>query len=126
MAAAADAALAACGAKAAHGRSYDLPGGAALPYRDIDQSGVLYTALAFGNAIVASSIGGFTEVAEDHGALVPVPPGDPAALRNALAALIDDDGARAAQERRAAAAAAGPYSWDEAARLTLELYESLT
>ena len=98
----------------------------ALPYRDIDQSGVLYTALAFGKAIVASSIGGFTEVAEDHGARVPVPPGDPAALRNALAALIDDDGARAAQERRAAAAAAGPYSWDEAARLTLELYESLT
>jgi len=97
----------------------------ALPYRDIDQSGVLYTALAFGKAIVASSIGGFTEVAEDHGALVPVPPGDPVALRNALAGLIDDDRARAAQEARAAAAAAGPYSWDEAARLTMDLYRDL-
>ena len=31
----------------------------ALPYRSIDQSGVLYTALAFGKAIVASAIGGF-------------------------------------------------------------------
>ena len=97
----------------------------ALPYRDIDQSGVLYTALAFGKPIVASAIGGFTEVADDHGALVPVPPGDPLALRNALAALIDGDGARAAQAARAAAAAAGPYSWDEAARLTVDLYERL-
>jgi glycosyltransferase involved in cell wall biosynthesis len=98
----------------------------ALPYREIDQSGVLYTALAFGKAIVASSIGGFAEVADDHGALVPVPPGDAAALREALATLVSDPAARAAQEARAAAAAAGPYSWDEAARLTLALYERLT
>ena len=98
----------------------------ALPYRDIDQSGVLYTALAFGKAIVASSIGGFAEVADDHGALVPVPPGDVAALREALAVLVSDPAARAAQEARAAAAAAGPYSWDEAARLTLALYDELT
>jgi glycosyltransferase involved in cell wall biosynthesis len=97
----------------------------ALPYRDIDQSGVLYTALAFGKAIVASAIGGFAEVADDHGALVPVPPADPAALRAALAALVSDSSARAAQESRAAAAAAGPYSWDEAARLTLALYEEV-
>ena len=97
----------------------------ALPYRDIDQSGVLYTALAFGKAIVASAIGGFTEVADDHQALVPVPPGDPAALRAAIAELTGDPAARAAQEARAAAAAAGPYSWDEAARLTLSLYREL-
>jgi glycosyltransferase involved in cell wall biosynthesis len=97
----------------------------ALPYRDIDQSGVLYTALAFGKAIAASAIGGFNEVARDHGALVAVPPGDPLALREALADLIADPAARAAQEARAVAAAAGPYSWDEAARLTLALYEEV-
>jgi glycosyltransferase involved in cell wall biosynthesis len=98
----------------------------ALPYRDIDQSGVLYTALAFGKAIVASAIGGFAEVADDHAALVPVPPGDHAALRAAFAALVSDPSARAAQEARATAAAAGPYSWDEAARLTLALYEEIS
>lgn len=97
----------------------------ALPYREIDQSGVLYTALAFGKAIVASRIGGFEEVAEDHGALVPVPPGDPIALRAALTDLVADPLARAAQAERATAAAEGPYSWDEAARLTLALYEEL-
>ena len=97
----------------------------ALPYREIDQSGVLYTALAFGKPIVASAIGGFAEVAEDHGALTAVPPGDPAALRAALGELVGDPAARAAQAARAAAAAAGPYSWDEAARLTLALYREL-
>jgi glycosyltransferase involved in cell wall biosynthesis len=97
----------------------------ALPYRDIDQSGVLYTALAFGKAIVASAIGGFSEVADDHAALVAVPPGEPAALAAALSHLLADGDARAAQEGRAAAAAAGPYSWDEAARLTLALYEEV-
>ena len=34
----------------------------ALPYRAIDQSGVLMTAVAFGKAIVASRTGGFPEV----------------------------------------------------------------
>ena len=31
-----------------------------LPYREIEQSGVLYTALAFGKPIVASDVGGFS------------------------------------------------------------------
>jgi glycosyltransferase involved in cell wall biosynthesis len=97
----------------------------ALPYRSIDQSGVLYTALAFGKAIVASALGGFREVGDEHGAVRLVPPGDPIALREALAHLVGDPVARQAQESRAAAAAAGPYSWDEAARLTLALYEEL-
>jgi glycosyltransferase involved in cell wall biosynthesis len=97
----------------------------ALPYRDIDQSGVLYTALAFGKAIVASAIGGFAEVADDHSALVAVPPNDANALRAALTALVTDPAARASQEALAGAAAAGPYSWEEAARLTLAVYTDL-
>lgn len=97
----------------------------ALPYRDIDQSGVLYTALAFGKPIVASAIGGFAEVAEEHSALVAVPPGDSEALRAAIADLVADPDARAAQAVRAATAAAGPYSWDEIGRRTLALYGQL-
>jgi glycosyltransferase involved in cell wall biosynthesis len=97
----------------------------ALPYRDIDQSGVLYTALAFGRAIVASDIGGFSEVAQRHGALVAVPPGDPSALRAQLERLLASPAAREEQQARAAAAAAGPYSWVEAARLHLAVYEQI-
>ena len=35
----------------------------ALPYRNIEQSGVLYTALAFGRPLVLSDVGGFPEIA---------------------------------------------------------------
>ena len=34
-----------------------------LPYREIDQSGVLFTALAFGKPLLLSDVGGFPEVA---------------------------------------------------------------
>ena len=53
-----------------------------LPYREIDQSGVLFTALAFGTPFV-QRVGGFAEVA-DHGAGDVVAPADPAALHDAL------------------------------------------
>ena len=61
-----------------------------LPYREIEQSGVLYTALAFGNAIVASAVGGFVEVGERDGALRLVPPGAPEPLAQALTELVAD------------------------------------
>ena len=96
-----------------------------LPYRRIDQSGVLYTALAFGKAMVLSDVGGFSEVGRVHGAAELVPPEDPAALREALQRLVNDPAARAALEGRAAAAAAGHYSWDDIGRRTLDLYEEL-
>lgn len=95
-----------------------------LPYLEADQSGVLYTALAFGKPIVASAVGGFPEVAA-HGALRLVEPGDPGALAEALAQLLGDPEARRQLADAAAAAAAGPYSWDAAAAKTLALYERL-
>jgi glycosyltransferase involved in cell wall biosynthesis len=97
----------------------------ALPYRAIEQSGVLYTALAFGNAIVASAVGGFTEVGERDGALRLVPPGDVAALRAALAELLGDEGERAALAAKAAEAAATTYSWERIAAQTVDMYEEL-
>lgn len=97
----------------------------ALPHRRVDQSGVLHAGLAFGKAMVASSVGGFVELAEDHGAVRLVPPEDPRALAVALRELIAEPERRAELEARAAAAAAGPFSWDEVARRTLGLYEEL-
>ena len=97
----------------------------ALPYRDIDQSGVLYSALAFGKPIVMSAVGGFPEVAQEHGAARLVPPEDPAALAAALNELLADPAERGRLGAAAAAAAAGPYSWDRIAGQTLALYEEL-
>jgi glycosyltransferase involved in cell wall biosynthesis len=96
-----------------------------LPYREIDQSGVLYTALAFGKPMVLSSVGGFTEVAERHGAARLVPPGHPGPLAEALDELLRDQGERARLVDAARAAAAGPYSWDRIAEQTIDLYRSL-
>jgi glycosyltransferase involved in cell wall biosynthesis len=96
-----------------------------LPHRLVDQSGVLYVGLAFGKPMVISDIGGFSEVAEDHGAARLVPPEDPSALAAALRELLADPEQRAALGARAAAAAAGPYSWDAIAGRTLALYEEL-
>lgn len=92
-----------------------------LPYRESDQSGVLATALAFGNALVLSDVGGFAEV----GAGRLVPPADPAALRTALGELIGDAAARSRLGAAARKAAAGPLAWSAIARRTLALYASL-
>jgi len=95
-----------------------------LPYRDAEQSGVLYAALAFGKAIVLTDVGGFAEVAR-VGAAQLVPPEDAAALARAIGELLGDEEGRARLAAAARAAAAGPYSWDAVAARTLELYRSL-
>ncbi|HXA54303.1 MAG TPA: glycosyltransferase family 4 protein [Solirubrobacteraceae bacterium] len=95
-----------------------------LPYLEADQSGVLFTALAFGKPLLLSDVGGFPEVAAT-GAARTVPAGDSAALRTALRELLVDPAALAAMADRARAAAAGLYSWRAIAARTLELYRSL-
>jgi glycosyltransferase involved in cell wall biosynthesis len=97
----------------------------ALPYRDVEQSGVLYTALAFGKPIVASAVGGFPEVVRDHGAGRLVAPDDPAALAAALRELIAQPAERARLGAAALAAAQGPYSWNSVAKRTMDLYRRL-
>jgi glycosyltransferase involved in cell wall biosynthesis len=95
-----------------------------LPYREIDQSGVLFTALAFHRPLLVTSVGGFTEVAE-QGAARAVPPGDADALGRALSDLLADDDARAALAQGAERVAGSKYSWERAAELTEDLYRSL-
>ena len=97
----------------------------ALPYREIDQSGVLYTALAFGKPLLLTRVGGFTEVGERDGAARLVPPGDADALGAALSELLADEGARERLATAAADAAASRYSWDSVALHTLSLYRAL-
>ena len=92
-----------------------------LPYRNIEQSGVLYTALAFGRPLVLSAVGGFPEIAE-RGAAALVPPGDPAALAATLRTLLADGAARERLAAGALALAEGPSSWDEIGRRTVALY----
>jgi glycosyltransferase involved in cell wall biosynthesis len=95
-----------------------------LPYREIDQSGVLFTALGFGKPLLLSKVGGFPEVAAT-GAAELVPPGDAAALHDTLTRLLADLSARARLAAAARTAATTTYSWDAIAAQHLALYEAL-
>jgi glycosyltransferase involved in cell wall biosynthesis len=98
----------------------------ALPYRQIDQSGVLFTALAFGKPLLLTRVGGFSEIADDHGAALAVAPDDLAAIARGLSELL---GSSAQRERLAAAAgslAQGEFAWSAIARRTLDLYAELS
>jgi glycosyltransferase involved in cell wall biosynthesis len=96
-----------------------------LPYRNIEQSGVLYTALAFGRPLVLSSVGGFTEIGE-RGAARLVPPEDPDALAEAINELIADRDTAAALAAGAEREASNVSSWDRIAESTMDLYRELT
>jgi glycosyltransferase involved in cell wall biosynthesis len=95
-----------------------------LPYREIEQSGVLFTALAFGKPLLLSDVGGFGEIAR-AGAARAVPPGDAAALAAALRELLGDAAKLDALSARSRQLAAGEYGWPGIARRTLALYERL-
>ena len=95
-----------------------------LPYREIDQSGVLFTALAFARPLLLSDVGGFPEIAAT-GAARTFPAGDAAALRETIRTLLADDGARAAMARRAGELSAGELGWESIGQRTLALYASL-
>ncbi|HEY6757834.1 MAG TPA: glycosyltransferase family 4 protein [Baekduia sp.] len=95
-----------------------------LPYREIDQSGVLYAALGLGRPLLLSDVGGFGEVAAT-GAAELVAPGDPAALHAALVALLADPDRRAELAAAAVHAAATTYAWDAIAQRHLAVYETL-
>jgi glycosyltransferase involved in cell wall biosynthesis len=95
-----------------------------LPYLQADQSGVLFTALAFGKPLLLSDVGGFPELGADGAARV-VPAGDAAALHAALAQLLADGAQRARLAAGAATAARERYAWPAIARRTLDLYAGL-
>ncbi len=95
-----------------------------LPYLQADQSGVLFTALAFGKPLLLSDVGGFPEIAGTGAARV-VAAGDPHALGQALRELLRDRAALTEMCVRARAVAHGRYSWKAIARAHMQLYERL-
>jgi glycosyltransferase involved in cell wall biosynthesis len=97
----------------------------ALPYRAIDQSGVLMTAMAFGKAIVASRTGGFPEVITDRVNGILVTPGVVLELAAALQELLTNPARREAMERATSELARTELSWASSAKKTVALYETV-
>ncbi len=98
----------------------------ALPYRQIDQSGVLFTALAFGKPLLVTRVGGFGEIADKYGAAHAVEPDDIGALAHGISTLLGDEATREKLAQAAEALAGGDLSWSSIARQTLALYDEVT
>ncbi len=108
----------------------DIPGlfarshAAVFPYREIDASGALMTALPYGKAIIASRLGLFSELLKDGVTAHLVEPENPASLAAAIADVVNDPIAAQQMGQSAAALAWDVLSWNNIARLTLEAYEA--
>jgi glycosyltransferase involved in cell wall biosynthesis len=96
-----------------------------FPYREIDASGALMTALPFAKAIVASRLGLFGELLEDGKTALLVEPNDATALARALTTLVKDPAAANEMGRRAASIAKEVCGWDRIAEMTLGEYQSI-
>ncbi len=97
---------------------------AMFPYREIEASGVMFLALAYGRPIIASRLGSFAELLTDgvHGQLVP--PGNVAALSAAMARMVEDRGFAAECAAAVRQRAASVPDWAEIARRTVQLYRA--
>lgn len=84
---------------------------------------VLLEAMAAGLPVVASDIPGYREVAGPDSGAVLVPPGNPAALAEALVGLLGDTDRRTELGRRGQAWAAG-FDWGRVARRIVEVYRT--
>jgi glycosyltransferase involved in cell wall biosynthesis len=94
----------------------------ALPYRKIDSSGVLATALGHGRPAVVTDVGGLPDPIRDFGAGRVVAADDPAALAAACVALLTDESALA-EAFRGTEAARRALTWDTAAAAHEAAYE---
>jgi glycosyltransferase involved in cell wall biosynthesis len=79
-------------------------------------------AMAYGRPLVATRVGGLTDL--DGAGVVLVPPRDPAALRGAIQELLGNAGKRASLGAAAREAAAGRFSHEACARTLVETYEA--
>jgi glycosyltransferase involved in cell wall biosynthesis len=94
-----------------------------LPYRQLDSSGVLATAIGYRRPVVVTDVGSLGEIVREFGAGVVVPPDDAEALAEACRRILEPEALAAAV--RGADAAARTLTWAAAAAEHEALYESV-
>ncbi len=95
------------------------------PYRDITQSGALFTGMSAGKAIVATNVGGFTETLRDGETGRIVEFGDTEQLAATLTDLLTDPSLRAKMGRAVKRDLQERFSWEKIAEQTQECYQSV-
>ncbi len=93
-----------------------------LPYRHIDQSGVLHLAYAFSRPVIASAVGGFPEVIENGYSGYLVPPEDTEALAGAINKLITDHNRVEILGKNAFELSKSKFSWEQIGLRTQKFY----
>jgi starch synthase len=83
-------------------------------------------AMACGTAVVASRVGGIPEVVADGETGLLVPPENPAALADAISALLNDPDRASAMGAAGRVRAVAEFSWESVAGQTVALYEKVT
>jgi glycosyltransferase involved in cell wall biosynthesis len=93
-----------------------------FPYRNADQSGALMTTLPYGKPIIASNVGGFSEVLDDgiHGHLVE--PERPESLSAALEDVLSNESKRTQMGEEVLSLYENAYSWENIANQTVNVY----
>lgn len=96
-----------------------------MPYRRISQSGVLFLALSLGVPVLATSVGGISEMLEDESNALLIEPESTSSLARALIRALGDPGLqqRLADGGRQVAAR---YSWDSIAQETETAFRRIT
>jgi glycosyltransferase involved in cell wall biosynthesis len=97
----------------------------AMPYLRTTQSGVLPAAMAFGKAVVASSVGALAEVVKDGESGLVVPPGQPEPLAEAIIRLLTSERLREEMARNLKEAGQKIFTWPKAAEATEALYREV-
>jgi len=94
----------------------------ALPYRQIDHSGIVHLAYSFGKPILGTRVGDFPETIEDGRSGFLVDPGDAQTLADAMSRAFAEKESLAAMREFIQELNRTTYSWDDIGRRTRELY----
>lgn len=94
----------------------------ALPYTAAYQSAVLYMAYSFSKPVVASTVGGLTEIVQDSITGLLVPPNDASALADALLTLLWDEKTARSMGERGHTLVKEKFGWFEIAQKVSDVY----
>lgn len=96
-----------------------------LPYIEASQSGVAALAYGLGTPVIASRIGGLTEMVQDgHDGLL-VPPADPRALADAIIRFLRDTTMQQRMQAGALARSQTDLNWSNIASETVKIYQTI-